>query len=106
MLLLCLVAAIAIKDDEKEAEQGQDEAAVDSRMTHDGATVDNHTLQRRHQCSTHDSHHEEGCTKVGVLGGDVLQRDTVDGGEHQAHEEADAHEAVEAGHADDEDGAK
>ena len=43
---------------------------------------------------------------MGVFGIDILQGNAVDGGEHDGHEEADAHKAVESSHAFDADGSK
>ena len=60
------------------------------------AEVDDHTLERRHDGAAHDGHHEEGRAQGGVLRSHVFQGYSVDGGEHEAHEEADAHKAVKS----------
>ena len=68
--------------------------------------VDDHSLERGHDGAAHDGHHQEGGAEGGVLRGHVFQGDSVDGGEHEAHEEADAHKAEESRLAHDADGAK
>ena len=67
--------------------------------------VDDHALQGRHQRPTHDRHHEEGGSQGGIQTIHMLQGDAIDRGEHQRHEETDAHQTVEPWHAHDEDGA-
>ena len=69
-------------------------------MSCNGATVDNHALQRGHQSATDDGHHKKGGTERGIFKANVFQGGAVDGREHQAHEEADADETVEACFAD------
>lgn len=73
-------------------------------MAKDGTAVDDSALQRGHERAAHDGHHKEGRAERGVLQGDVFQRDIVNRREHQAHENANAHQTVESRHADDKDG--
>ena len=66
--------------------------------------VDDESLQRWHQGSAYYSHDKEGGTERRILTIYVFKGYAINGGEHERHEEADAHEAVETCHADDADG--
>ena len=66
--------------------------------------VDDHSLKWWHDGSSHDGHDQECGAERRVAAVHILQCDAVDGGEHERHEETDAHEAIEARHAHDEDG--
>ena len=73
-------------------------------MPQHSAAVDNCALKRGHQGSTHNSHHQEGGSQGGIAQRDFFQCRSVDGGEHEAHEETDAHQTEESGLAYYEDG--
>lgn len=73
-------------------------------MPQHSAAVDNCSLERGHQGSTHNGHHQEGCSQGGIAQGYLFQCRSVDGGEHKAHKEADAHQTEESGLAYYEDG--
>ena len=65
-------------------------------MTADCAAVDDQALKWRHQGSADDGHHEEGSAERCVFKIYVFQSSAVNRREHQAHEEADADEAVKS----------
>lgn len=96
----------AVKTDDDETDQRQAVRQIHRRMPGHRAQVDDHSLERGHDGAAHDGHHKEGRTQGGVLRGHVFQGYSVNGGEHEAHEEADAHKAEEPGLAHDADGAK
>ena len=73
-------------------------------MAHDRTQVYDGALQRRHQRAAHNGHHQERGSQGGVAAVHLLQRNTVDGGEHQRHKETHSYQAVEARLANDEDG--
>ena len=75
-------------------------------MAQDGALVNDGALERGHEGSTHNGHHQEGGSQGGIGEGDLFQCRAVDGGEHKAHEETDAHKTVKSGLAHDEDGSQ
>ena len=95
-LRFLLIRTEAVEGDDDEADERQDERYVDGRMIGDGVLVDNHSLQRWHQSSANNRHHQEGSTQMRVLRIDILQSDTVNGGEHQRHEETDANERIQS----------
>ena len=99
-----LKSTVAVDGDEDEADEGEDKGEVDGRPAEDDLLVNEMSLQRRHQGSTHDGHDEECGTEGSVLSLHVLEGNTVDTGEHDGHEEADAHQRVQAQHAFDADG--
>jgi hypothetical protein len=88
-----------LADDDKKAQQRQNERRIDGRKAKDALLVDNQALQRRHERTAHDGHHQEGRTQRGILVVNILKRDTIDSGEHERHEETNAHQAIEAYHA-------
>ena len=91
-----LVGPVAIDGDDDEAEQRQDERQVGGgeRAEH-RALVDDHGLQRGQHRTAEDGHDESGGAELGIVAQSV-ERNAVDGGEHERHAAADAHQAVEA----------
>ena len=67
-------------------------------MTHNHLLVNHPSLQRRHQRTTHDRHHQEGGAEVGILRVHILQRNTIDAGEHDTHKKTDGHQRIQAPH--------
>ena len=100
------MCAIAVHRYEAEAQERQAEGNIHGGPTDNGAKVDNHALQRRHQGSAHDGHNEEGCTKCGVFSFHIFQCYTIDGREHDGHKEADKNQAVKTCLAIDANGSK
>ena len=98
ILCLCflLIRTETIEDDDDEADERQDERYVDCRMAGDGLLVDNQALQWWHQRAADNCHHQEGSTQMCILRINILQADTIEGGEQQRHEETDADERVES----------
>ena len=94
----------AVYRNHHKAQQREGIAHVHCWMAKHSAAVYNCSLERGHQGSTHNGHHQEGGSQGGIGEGDLFQCRSVDGGEHKAHEETDAHQAVESGLAYYEDG--
>ena len=75
-------------------------------MTEDHLLVDEQSLQRRHERTAHDGHHQEGSAEVRILRVDILERDAIDAGEHDTHKQTDHHQRIQAPHTLDADGAE
>ena len=80
------MCTVAVKGYEDETNKGQNEGNINCRPAKDDLLVDEMALQRGHQRTAYDGHHQEGGTERGVFGIDILQRYTIDGREHDGHE--------------------
>ena len=95
-------STVAVERHDEEADKRQYERNVHRRQSEQRTLVDNAALQGRHERAAHNCHDEECGSERSVLRIDVFEGDAVNGGEHERHENADSHEAVESAHADDE----
>ena len=95
-----------IQANNHETKQRENERYVHGWMSQDNMLVDNHSLQWRHQRSTYDGHHEEGRAKRGIHTIYAFQGNTINGREHQRHEETNAYQAIQARHSHDENGSQ
>ena len=92
----------SIEGDNHETERREDERDVHRRHAEDGALVDDHRLERRKDRAAEDGHDQAGGAELRVFP-EAFEGDAVDGGEHQGHAGGDGDEAVQAGHAREED---